>query len=99
MHHPEIVAQAMADVQTNKQPRTSVAGLASEVELNDMLKSNWSAEVSGRNAIREAGMTQAGGTPRGLPSGLSLKDQVTAIPSVKPTLPQGLCRGRTTRRI
>jgi hypothetical protein len=90
MHHPEIVAQALADVQSRKQPRTSVAGLASEVELNDMLKTNWSAEVSRLNAIREAGMTQAGVTPRGLPSGLSLKDQVTAIPSVKPTLPQAL---------
>lgn len=80
MHHPEIVAQALADVQTSKQPRASVAGLASEVELNDMLKTNWSTEVSSLNAMREASMTQTGVTPRGLPSGLSLTDQVTAIP-------------------
>jgi hypothetical protein len=79
MHHPEIVAQALADVQTSKQPRTSVAGLASGAELNDMLKTNWSAEVSRLNAAREAGMTQPGVTPRGLPGGLSLSDQVTAV--------------------
>jgi hypothetical protein len=73
MHHPGIVAQALADIQTGKQPRSSVAGLASDVELNDMLKTNWSAAVS---AMHETGMTQAGVTPRGL----SLTDQVTAIP-------------------
>ena len=77
MHHPGIVAQALADVQTGKQPRSSVAGLASDVELNDMLKTNWSAEVS---AMRDTGMTQAGVTPRGL----SLTDKVTAIPQKSP---------------
>lgn len=86
MHHPEIVAQALADVQTHKQPRTSVAGLASEAELNDMFKTNWSAEVSKLTAMREAGMTQTGVAPRGLPNSLSLKDQVTAIPSAKSPL-------------
>ena len=90
MHHPEIVAQALADVQTSKQPRASVAGLASEVELNDMLKTNWSAEVSRLTAMREAGVTQTGVTPRGLPDSLSLKDQVTAVPSAKTILPQAL---------
>ena len=80
MHHPEIVAQALADVQTGKQPRASVAGLASDVELNDMLKTNWSAEMS---AMREVGITQAGVTPRGL----SLTDQVTAIPQKSPLSP------------
>jgi len=79
MHHPEIVAQALADVQTGKQPRASVAGLASDVELNDMLKTNWSAELS---AMREVGVT-----PRGLPSGLSLTDQVTAVPQESPFSP------------
>ncbi|HEY3196673.1 MAG TPA: hypothetical protein VGJ57_01570, partial [Nitrospirales bacterium] len=77
MHNPEIMAQALADIQTNKQPRTAVAGLASEAELNDMLKTNWSAEVSRLNALASA--TQAGVTPRGLPGGLSLTDKVTAV--------------------
>jgi hypothetical protein len=80
MHHPGIVAQALADVQTGKQPRSSVAGLASDVELNDMLKTNWTAEVS---ALRQASITQAGVTPRGL----SLTDQVTAIPEKSPFPP------------
>jgi hypothetical protein len=75
MHHPEIVAQALADVQTGKQPRSSVAGLASDVELNDMLKTNWSAQLS---AMREVGVT---------PRGLSLTDQVTAIPQKSPLSP------------
>ena len=75
MHHPEIVAQALADVQTGKQPRASVAGLASDVELNDMLKTNWSAEL---NAMREVGVT---------PRGLSLTDQVTAVPQKSPFSP------------
>lgn len=86
MHHPEFVAQALADVQTGKQPRASVAGLASEVELNDMFKTNWSAEVSRLNAMREASVPQARVTPRGLPGGLSLKDQVSVIPSAKTPL-------------
>jgi hypothetical protein len=60
MHHPEIVAQALADVQTNKQPRTSVAGLASQVELNDMLKINWSAEVAKNNAAQKDVTTRGG---------------------------------------
>jgi hypothetical protein len=79
MHHPEIVAQALADVQTGKQPRASIAGLASETEINDILKTNWSAEVSRLNAIRGAGTTQAGVAPRGFADGLSLTDQVTAV--------------------
>jgi len=85
MHHPEIVAQALADVQTSKQPRTSVAGLAADVELNAMLKTDWTAEVSRLNAARETSMTQGMVTPRGLPSGLSLKDQVTAVPQKSPS--------------
>lgn len=81
MHHPEIVAQALAEVQAGQQPRTAVAGLASEVELTDMLKTNWSAEVSRLQAMRAASMPQAGVIARGLPGGLSLTDQVTVNPS------------------
>ena len=83
MHHPEIVAQALADIQTGKQLQTSVAGLASETELTEILKTNWSVEVS---AMREAGMTQTGVTTRGLPGGLSLTDQVTATTPQKSVL-------------
>ncbi len=72
MYHPEIVAQALADVQASKQPRTSIAGLASDVELNEMLKTNWSAEVTRLNA-----MAQAGVTPRGV------MDQFTAVATQK----------------
>ena len=86
MHHPEIVAQALADVQTSKQPRASVAGLASDVELNDMLKTDWTTEVSRLNSMREAGVTQGGVTPRGLPSGLSLSDQFTSVTPQKSPL-------------
>lgn len=83
MHHPEIVAQALADVQTNRQPRTFIAGLASDVELNAMLKTDWTAEVNRLATMGNASGPQAGITPRGLPGGLSLTDQVTAIPSAK----------------
>jgi hypothetical protein len=86
MYHPEFVAQALADVQTSKQPRASVAGLASEAELNDMLKANWSAEVSRLNALREASTTQVGVAPRGFTDGLSLTDQVTAVTPQKSPL-------------
>ena len=60
MHNFEIVAQALADVQTGKQPRTSIAGLASDVQLNDMLKTNWTAEVARMNAAQQ-GVTTRGG--------------------------------------
>ncbi len=87
MHHPEIVAQALADVQTNTQPRTSVVGLASDVELNAMLKTDWTAEVNRLATVNNASGTQAGITPRGLPGGLSLTDQVTAAPQQSPFSP------------
>jgi hypothetical protein len=48
-----------------------------------MLKTNWSAEVSRLNAMRDAGTTQAGVTPRGLPGGLSLSDQFTDFTTQK----------------
>lgn len=81
MHHPEIVAQALAEVQAGQQPRAAIAGLASEIELTDMLKTNWSAEVSRLQAMRATSMSPAGVTSRGLPGGLSLTDQVTVNPS------------------
>ncbi len=87
MHHPEIVAQALADVQTNTQPRTSIVGLASDVELNAMLKTDWTAEVSRLATMGKASGPQAGITPRGLPGGLSLTDQVTAVPQQSPFSP------------
>jgi len=83
MHHPEIVAQALADVQTSKQPRTSIAGLASDVELNAMLKTDWTAEVSRLATMGHASGPQAGITPRGLPSDLYATD-LPAIAAAKP---------------
>jgi len=60
MNHPEIVAQALAEVQAGKRPLIAVSGLASTTELNDMLKTNWSAEVAKMTA------TQRGVTTRGV---------------------------------
>lgn len=87
MHHPEIVAQALADVQTNRQPRTSIAGLASDVELNVMLKTDWTAEVNRLVTMGNASGPQARIKPRGLPGGLSLTDQVMAVPQKSPFSP------------
>ncbi len=73
MHHPELVTQALADVQTGKQPRESLAGLVfSDVELNETLKTDWSAEVTRLNAIRDAGVKTRG---------LSLANQAKVAPS------------------
>ena len=44
MNHPEVVAQTFADVQAGKKPLSVLAAYASQPELNDMLKTNWSAE-------------------------------------------------------
>lgn len=50
MHHPELVAQALADVQAGKRPRSFLAGLATPMELDTMLKTNWAMEASRLNA-------------------------------------------------
>ena len=78
MHYPDSVAQALADVQSRKQSRESLSGLTfSELELNELLKTDWSTEVTRLNAMRSAGVAQSGVTPRGL----SLTDQAKLAPS------------------
>jgi hypothetical protein len=88
MRHPEIVAQALADVQTSKQPRTSIAGLASDVELNAMLKTDWTAEVNRLATMGSASAPHTTITPRGLPSDSYASDSYTAdlpaIAAIKP---------------
>lgn len=83
MHHPEIVAQALADVQTSKQPRASIVGLASDVELNALLKTDWTAEVNRLAALSNTSGPQAGITPRGLPSD-SYATDLPPIAAAKP---------------
>lgn len=84
MRHPGMVAEALAAVQTGKQPRESLAGLAfSDAELNEMMKTDWSAAVTRFDAMRSAAVTQPGVTPRGL----SLADQAKLAPSATASLP------------
>jgi hypothetical protein len=66
MNHPQIVAQALADVQTGKRPVASISGLASNAELTDLLKTNWGAEVGQMKAARAASMSQRQVASRGL---------------------------------
>jgi len=83
MEHPEIIAQALTDVQAGKQPAANLSGFASQAELADLLKTNWSAEVARLNAA-SPNLTQAAVIPRGIP----LNAKVTA--SLLPLLPKNL---------
>jgi len=79
MHHPDMVAEALAAVQAGTRPRESLAGLVfSDAELAETMKINWRAEVTRLNAIRSTGVTQPGVVPRGL----SLENQAKIAPSV-----------------
>lgn len=66
-HRPDIVAQALADVQAGKRPLDSVSGLASQEQLAALLKNNWTAEVARLNATRAAAAKQAGIASRVVP--------------------------------
>jgi hypothetical protein len=55
----------LTEVQAGKRPLATMRGLASQPELTEMLKTNWSAEVVQMTAARTAAMRQAGVTARG----------------------------------
>jgi hypothetical protein len=80
VNSPEIVAQALADVQAGKRPRSFIAGLGTPAELNEMLKTNWAAEVARLNAAKQAPVTT-----RGLPPVVTASPSVLARPL--PALP------------
>ena len=67
MNHPEAVAQTFADVQAGKKPLSVLAGYASQPELSDMLKTNWSAEVAPTECCSPM-LNQGTVTPRGIPA-------------------------------
>jgi len=62
MNHPDIVASALANVQTGKLPRAFLAAFGSPAEVNELLRTNWSAEVAKLNTPQAAG----GVTTRGI---------------------------------
>lgn len=68
MNAPEIVAQALADVQAGKRPLASLSGLASPPELTELLKTNWSAEASRLNHTGNTAVQSGGVTTRALPN-------------------------------
>lgn len=63
VNSPGFVAQTLADVQSGKRPRSFVAGLATPLELTEMLKRDWAAEVARLNAARQAVVTTRGPSP------------------------------------
>ncbi len=65
MTHPEVVGQALADVQAGKRTPASMAGFAAPAQLSEMLKKNWTAEVSKLQSARVAALQPAGVTTRG----------------------------------
>ena len=86
MNHPEVVAQTFADVQAGKKPLSVLAGYASQPELNDMLKTNWSAEVARLNAASPM-LNQGTVTPRGIPASPTKALTTTRIASIPIQLP------------
>lgn len=79
INHPELVAQALADVQAGRRPRSFVAGLATPMELNEMLKTNWAAEVARLNAARQAAVTTRGPTAPRPPSPVQREASMASI--------------------
>jgi uncharacterized repeat protein (TIGR01451 family) len=77
--HPETVMQSLADVQAGKRPRTFLSGLASQAELTEMLKTNWSDEVKKIHAARIASQPQAGVTSRDIPNSVREKALLNVI--------------------
>jgi hypothetical protein len=86
MNHPEAVAQTFADVQAGKKPLSVLAGYASQPELSDMLKTNWSAEVARLNAASPM-LNQGTVTPRGIPASPTRALTTTRIASIPIQLP------------
>ncbi len=66
MRHPHLVAQALAEVQAGTRPLSSLAGLASPIELAEMLKTNWGAVTGQIRTTRSAALAQSRVTTRGL---------------------------------
>jgi hypothetical protein len=64
MNHPDLVAQALADVQAGKKPRGAVAGLATDTELSDLLRVNWTAEAARLKGSRPSVSPQDGVSTR-----------------------------------
>lgn len=98
MHHPQVVAQALADVQAGILPITAVGGLASPVELNEILKTDWKSEVVRMKALRSSALAPQRVTPRaidptgktaaGIPSGPApLKPSTNSLTPVSFSLP------------
>lgn len=81
MHRPEMVAKMLADVQTGKLPPTTISGLASPMELTEILKTNWSAEAAKLAGPGNAAMNQPGITSRAVPNVLAPAPPV--VPSIK----------------
>jgi hypothetical protein len=76
VNHPELVAQTLADVQAGKHPPSVLAGLATPAELNEMLKTNWAAEVARLNTAKQAGVTTRGLSP----AIMTPPSAITAVP-------------------
>jgi hypothetical protein len=90
MQHPEILAQAFANVQAGKQSFASLSGFASQAELSEMLKTNWSAEVSRLTAASPI-LKQAGVATRGVPVAPALTPaKIAAIPIQLPAKNLGI---------
>jgi len=66
MHHPQVVAQALADVQAGTLSITTIGGLASPTELKEMLKTDWKSEVARMKALRSAALAPQRVTPRAI---------------------------------
>ena len=66
MHHPQVVAQALAEVQAGVLPITAVGGLASAVELKEILKTDWKIEVAQMKALRSSALAPQRVTPRAI---------------------------------
>ena len=86
MTYPGVVAQTLADVQVGKQPISVLAGFTSQVELNDMLRTNWSAELARVNAA-SALLKQGTVTARGVPASPTKALTPAMISSIPVQLP------------
>lgn len=83
-YRPDIVAQALADVQTGKRPLDSVSGLVDPTQLPAMLKTDWSAEAARLKAVGAEAAKQASITSRGI-SGIAANQ--SALPKVTAPIP------------